>query len=184
MMSDGHQDLQDHYDILRLPHGARLEEVERAFQALEEEWRLCQSLPRFQIQEAYRFLSDPEKKAAYDAQRAPKEPAAPSRTRPMILGGILTVLFVIGGFVFPGFLLGGPERFNAGDVLVHTGGKGVLGRVLRVESSHHFPNAVRGRAYLIESNPREQRWYPAGDLERYYHRRPAMNVTSERVGGD
>ena len=148
-MPDGFLDLRGYYGILRLSPGASLEEVEQAHQDREEEWRRDRNVPRFQIQEAYRFLSDPENKSAYDAQCEPKaEP--PSKTRTMMLGGIMMFLFVIAGFVFPGFLLGGPEQFNAGDVLVHSREKGILGEVLMLESSHHFPNAVIGEAYLIE----------------------------------
>ena len=125
-MSDSPQDLQGYYAILQLTPGAGAEEVERAYQAMEAEWRQHQNVPRFQIQEAHRFLIDPERKAAYDAQRGPQaEP--PSKTRPLILGGVLMLLFVIAGFVFPGFLLGGTESFQAGDILVHSGGAGVVG---------------------------------------------------------
>jgi DnaJ-class molecular chaperone len=176
-MSDRGQDLQQHYTALRLCPGAGLKEVDEAYQALEAEWRRDQNVPRFQIQHAYRFLSDPEKKAAYDAQLGPKaEPS--SKNRRLILGGMLMFLFVFAGLIFPGFLLGVPQSFQAGDNLVHSGGKGILGAVLRFEQSHHFPNAVIGEAYLIESPAGERRWYPAGDLERYYQRQPAETVTS------
>ena len=148
-MPESFQDVRGYYAILRLPPGASLEEVEQAHQAREEEWRRDGNVPRFQIQEAYRFLNDPEKKSAYDALHGPEiKPLL--KTRTMMLGGIMMFLFVIAGFVFPGFLLGGPEQFNAGDVLVHSREKGILGEVLMLESSHHFPNAVIGEAYLIE----------------------------------
>lgn len=176
-MTKDPQDLQGHYAALRLPPGAGPEEVEQAYQAREEEWRRQQDVPRFQVQAAYRFLRDPENKAAYDALRGP-EAQPPSKRRPMILGGLMMFLFVIGGFVLPGFLLGVPPPFHAGDVLVHSNGKDVLGVVRRLESSHHFPNAMIGAAYLVESPNGEQRWYPAGDLDRHYHRRPAEIVTS------
>ncbi len=184
-MPESFQDMRGYYAILRLSPGASLEEVEQAHQAREEEWRRDPNVPRFQIQEAYRFLSDPENKSAYDAQRGP-EAEPPSKTRTMILSGIMMFLFVIAGFVFPGFLLGVPESFNAGDVLVHSRDKGTLGAVLKLESSHHFPNAMIAQAYLIESPAGEQRWYPAGDLERYYHRhrRPVETATSVLVGDD
>ena len=105
-------------------------------------------------------------------------------TRMLMLGGILMFLFVIAGFVFPGFLLGDPEPFHAGDVLVHSRGQGTLGAVIRLESSHHFPNAIIGEAYLIESPAGNRRWYPAGDLERYYNRQPATATTSVLAGDD
>ncbi len=182
-MPDRFQDPRGYYDILRLSPGASLEEIEQAHQALEQGWRRDRNIPRFQIQEAYRFLSDPENKSAYDAQRGPG-PKPPPKTRTMMLGGIMVFLFVIAGFVFPGFLLGGPEQFNAGDVLVHSNGKGTLGVVIMVQLSHHFPNAMIGEAYLIESPAGEQRWYPAGDLERYYHPQPAETATSMQVGDE
>ncbi len=182
-MPDRFQDVRGYYAILRLSPGASLEEVEQAHQDREEEWRRDRNVPRFQIQEAYRFLSDPENKSAYDAQRGPKaEP--PSKTRTMMLGGIMMFLFVIAGFVFPGFLLGVPEPFNAGDVLVHSRDNSILGAVIMLEASHHFSNAVIGEAYLIESPAGERRWYPTGDLERYYHRHPVETATSVLVGAN
>ncbi len=176
-MPEGFQDMRGYYAILRLSPGVSLEEVEQAYQALEEEWRSDRDVPRFQIQEAYRFLTDPENKSAYDAQCRPKV-ELPSKTRTIMLGGVMMLLLVIGGFVFPGFLLGGPEPFDAGDVLVHPNGKEVLGVVIMLELSHHFPNAMIGEAYLIESPAGERRWYPAGDLERHYHPQPVETATS------
>jgi len=173
-------DLQGHYAILRLTPGAGLKEVEQAYRAMEEEWRQHQDVPRFQIQEAYRVLSDPESKAAYDAQTEPLADQA-SSARPMILGGILVLLFFIGGFVFPGFLVGGPDSFNAGDVLLNTSGEAVFGKVLRLKSSHHFPNATISDAYLVELPNGEQRWYPASDLE-LHHLKTEEPARSVRVG--
>ncbi len=182
-MPESFQDIRGYYAILRLSPGASLEEVEQAHQALEEEWRRDGNVPRFQIQDAHRFLSDPENKSAYDALRgAQTEP--PSKTRTMMLSGIMMFLFVIAGFVFPGFLLGVPEPFNAGDVLVHSRDNSILGAVIMLEASHHFPNAVIGEAYLIEPPAGKQRWYPAGDLERYYHRQPMETATSVLVGAN
>ena len=182
-MSDDFQDLRGYYGILQLPPCASLAEVEQAYQAREEEWRSDQDVPRFQIQEAYRFLSDPENKSAYDAQCRSKV-ELPSKIRTIMLGGIMMFLFVIAGFVFPGFLLGGPEPFEPGDVLVRSNGKEVLGAVIMLDLSHHFPNAMVGEAYLIESPAGERRWYPAGDLERYYHPQPEETATSVLVGND
>ena len=110
-MPESFQDMRGYYAILRLSPSASVEEVEQAHQALEEEWRRDGNVPRFQIQEAYRFLSDAENKSAYDAQRGP-EAEPPSKTRTMMLSGIMMFLFVIAGFVFPGFLLGVPESFR------------------------------------------------------------------------
>lgn len=175
-MPDCPLDLKGYYAILRLTPGAGLEQVKQAYQEMEGSWRQNKDLPRFQIQEAYRFLSDPQAKAAYDAQCGPKA-GPPSKSRPMVLSGAMLFLVVVAGFISPGFLLGGPEPFHAGDILVHSGGKGILGTVRRLESSHHYPTAMIGEAYLIESPAGERRWYPAGDLERYYHRQSTVAVT-------
>ncbi len=150
--------MRGYYAILRLSPGASLEEVEQAHQDREEEWRRDRTVPRFQIQEAYRFLSDPENKSAYDAQRGP-EAEPPSKTRTMILSGIMMFLFGIAGFVFPGFLLGVPESFNAGAVLVHSRGKNAGTRRTiwsgTTISSHHkvSSNRTSARATNIDLPP-------------------------------
>ncbi len=180
-MPEDPQDSLEYYAILRLAPGAGLEKVQEAYEVMEAKWRQHRDVPRFRIQEAYRCLSDPDAKAAYDAQRGPTA-GPPSKTRPLALGGVMLFLLVVAGFIFPGFLLGGPEPFRAGDVLVHVNGRDVLGTVRRLESSHHYPNAMIGEAYLIESPTGERRWYPAGDLERYYLRRPVATVVSVGEG--
>jgi curved DNA-binding protein CbpA len=182
-MPESFQDIREYYAVLQLSPGVSLEEVEQAYQAREEEWRQDRNFPRFQIQEAYRFLSDPGNKSAYDALRGPEiKPLL--KTRTMMLGGILMFLFVIAGFVFPGFLLEDPEPFLVGDVLVHSRNEGILGTVLMLESSHRFRHAVIEEAYLVESPAGEQRWYPTGELERYYHRQPVETATSVLMGDD
>ncbi len=162
------EDPKGHYEALRLQPGAVPEEIERAYLSLLEEWRQCRSFSRFAVQEAYRFLSDPECKAVYDASARPGPPEPSLGRRSLALSAILLMLFLQAGFVFPGFLRAPPPPFHSGEVLARVYDQVTLGRVSRLEIYHRFPRGIVARAYLIRVPGGQERWYPARDLERHF----------------
>jgi curved DNA-binding protein CbpA len=166
-MAEARGDHKGYYATLRLEPGAGPEAIQRAYRSLEEEWRVDNSLPRFQIQEAYRFLTDPDEKARYDAHREVVQKAHPDMPF-WILAGALASLLVFAGFYFPGFLRSADPSFRAGDTLVRNSTQAPVGTVVRLESKHRFPNGVVGKAYLIELPDGERHWYPASDVESHH----------------
>lgn len=173
--SEFNADPRGHYETLRLPPGAELRDVERAYRSLEEEWRQCRSFSRFAVQEAYRCLRDPERKAVYDVgiRLEPPEPSASLRL--LILSGILLALLSHAGLVYPGFLRTGPPSFHPGDMLIRIHDQAALGEVSRQEIRHRFRRDISARAYLIRAAEGGERWYPAHELERHY--RPATQAS-------
>ena len=162
-------DLKGHYEALRLRLGAGPESVQHAYDSLLEEWRQCPTFSRFPVQEAYRVLSDPEKKADYDALcRGEEEEEVSTKLRSIVLSAILTILLLQVSFVFPGFLLPGPDWFHYGDVIVRSHDQAGLGEVIRREAAHRFPRGQVADAYLMGLKDGTERWYPARDLEMHY----------------
>jgi len=159
-----------HYEALRLQPAASPGEIAWAYRRREEEWRQCRSFSRFAVQEAYRYLSDPERKAAYDAGPRPGPPEPSASRRRLILSAILLTLVSHAGFISPGFLQAAPPRFHPGDVLIRSHDERTLGTVTRQEFKHRFPRSRISRAYLIRTAEGKGRWFPARELERHYRR--------------
>ncbi len=163
-----HGDIDGYYETLRLPAGADLTKVEKAYATLEAEWRDSQSVPRFQIQEAYRCLRDPQLKADYDARSQVQARSQVSQKRLVSLSSVMFGLFLVVGYVFPGYLLSGAQTFHSGDVLFQSLNQLRLGSIVRREPQHVFPNGQTNDAYLVRELDATERWYPAGDLERHF----------------
>jgi len=83
---------QDHYAVLELPTSATADEIERAYRAMRDTYR-SESLAlyslftdrdaatiRERIEEAYRVLSDPDQRRAYDVSSVGQDAAADPRS--------------------------------------------------------------------------------------------------------
>jgi hypothetical protein len=80
------------------------------------------------------------------------------------------ILLLFAGFVFPGFLRPSPPPYHSGDRLLQNSDGVFLGEVVRRQTAHRFPRGQVADAYLVRLPHGEERWYPAGDLERHYRK--------------
>jgi hypothetical protein len=179
----GHSDPRGYYAALGLSPGANEIEIGMAFRARKRaylERRI--SLDIKKVQAAYEILRNPAKRKAYDEGQveggAPLSVRLPAMSKlatgrrlwiaaaSILLLGAVLVLAKHGATVRGTFV-----RFEAGDALVdiHTGT--ALGQVTRVEAGHVFPNGGKTRAYQVDLETGESKWFPAKDLERNYSRR-------------
>jgi DnaJ-class molecular chaperone len=165
-------DARGYYKVLNAEPGASQEELDLAYGFLKYEAEKDGKAPDRKVQEAYDYLSDPAKKAAYDASGARvRDASETSGKRMLIFVGILVVLLLFAGFVFPGFLRPSPSPFHSGDQLVRESTGESLGQVVRREESHRFPGNVVGPGYLVRLSSGAEHWFPASDLERHYDAR-------------
>lgn len=115
------------------------------------------------IDEAYKVLRDPKKRAAYNMEGI--RGFEPLRS-PATL--VAAVVILIGIFVW----LWLPEirkrnkSFSTGQTLVETRTNRVFGEVIRFEARHEFPGGVTAPAYLVKLGEHgSERWFPAIDLQ-------------------
>ena len=167
-MARNPRDPNGYYDVLNISPGANSAEVQLAYTFLKNAWQKRRGLPRGRIKEAYECLSDPDTKRDYDEKARRGGGAAPERVRLIASIVLAVVLLAFGGFVFPGFLLPAPEPFELGDQVVSRVDAEPLGRVMKIEIGHRFPNGGVGDAYQLQLSQGGQAWFPTGDLERNY----------------
>lgn len=165
------RDPKGYYQVLNLSPGASSAEVKLAYTFLKNAWRTNRKLPRARIKEAYDCLTDPASRREYDSPSRRGGGPGPEQLRLTGAVILLAALLGFGGFVFPGFLIPGPDAFEAGDRLVSAVGETSLGEILRSEAVHVFPGGRTGEAYLVRLSVGGERWFPASDLERNYRRR-------------
>ena len=164
------QDSRGYYKTLNLEPGTGIEEVHLAYGFLKYEWENEGTSPDRKVQEAYECLSDPARKAAYDARGGARLSSGSSRQRTAIFFSLLAALLLFAAFVFPGFLRPKPAPFSAGDHLVRESSGALLGEIVRREEFHRFPQGKVGAGYLVRLSAGEERWFPAHDLERHYRK--------------
>jgi curved DNA-binding protein CbpA len=154
----------DYYNVLRVGHNASRKDIEKAYERLVKESRYDSSIDRSAIETAYRVLSDIATKAQYDSRQTLKtkrQARANKRTSRFNFHAILNwltlqhLLWILGVTVMImamfywsryGYVL---QEFHAGDVLFERTTKSKYGRILRVDSQHHFGNTVE-KAYQIQ----------------------------------
>lgn len=147
----------NYYQVLRISPNSTQMEIDRAYHKLAKESRFDSSMSRKDIETAYRILSDPTKKALYDAALAEDTKKTTTKIKkqrqPMGMDRMITflaVLVVIVCLFFGyryGYLL---KSFSAGDVLVYTATGKVIGTVIGEQDGHSF-GGVSKDAYLIRT---------------------------------
>lgn len=161
-------DARGYYKLLNLEPGSGIEEVRLAYRFLKYAWEKEGSAPHRKVNEAHACLGDRKRKALYDAQRG--DMADPARYRDFVYTVLLVVLIAFAALVFPGFLKPSLKPFGSGDRLNRTSTGFFFGEVVRREQSHKFPKGQTYPGYLVRLPDGEQRWYPASDLERHFHK--------------
>ena len=169
-MARDSRDPKGYYALLNLSPNASEAEVRLAYTFLKIAWGMNRKLNRAKIKEAYDCLSDADRCLEY--RTAGKKKRGSPGNRVYVFGGSLAlVLFLVGAFVFPGFLIPAADPFRSGDRLLHAGDMAPLGEVVRMEAGHRFANGLAGNAYLIRMEDGTERWFPTIDLERHYQKR-------------
>jgi curved DNA-binding protein CbpA len=161
-------DSRGYYKLLNLEPGSDVEEVKLAYGFLKYECEKEGAKPDRKLVEAYACLSDENRKAAYDTLRGNVVGSTQKRLRGYSV--LLVILFVFAAFIFPGFLKPSPDSYNSGDRLVRTSDGSFFGQIVRREQFHAFPNDKVAGGYLVRLPGGEERWYPASDLERHFHK--------------
>jgi curved DNA-binding protein CbpA len=170
----------DLYQVLRVSVNASNKEIVQAYQRLIKECRYNTQLNRKDIELAYRILTNPKQKAAYDAKlesstRRTEVSQKKERKRrklphlenselrkKFILIGILLFVTLIFYLVRYAFLW---KEFEEGDILYHKQTKSRYGRILKYEENHNFGKYV-GDAYFVETD-KGQQWVPDDIVESY-----------------
>jgi curved DNA-binding protein CbpA len=173
----------DYYQLLRVSSQASTKEIEEAYQRLIKESRYDATIDLRDVHNAYRILSDPKHKAAYDnlvrakedrntaytatVKRKRKIPRQWKVNRKQLLLALLVLLIITAGyyaFRF-GYVL---KNFTEGDVLYINDTNQRVGVVLRHEIEHNF-GAFHESAYLIHTDHGDV-WYPATQLKMRCHK--------------
>ena len=165
----------NYYQILGVSPSATQVEIDRAYQKLVKEARFNASMNRKDIETAYRLLSDPTKKALYDAAlsedsrkvtrklRQEKEAAGFefSQSKRLVVLTVLTIAALVLFYLHYGYLL---QSFSVGDVLVTKNDGKVFGTVMQTESGHMF-GSIAADAYLIQMEKGNQVWIPKDSVK-------------------
>jgi len=163
-----HRDSQRFYKALGVQPDATPEQIQLAFEALEES--TPQAAPAWQrISRAYEVLKHPESRRLYD--RVETKPEVVRRrlftfslndVRLLVVCGVLLVGIL--GFVWVPLYGSRLRSFSPGDALVTVKGD-PFGTVVRSEDIHRFPGGSTSAAYLIQLGSGELRWYPMNDIK-------------------
>lgn len=168
----------DLYDRLRVSSTATQLEVDRAYHKMIKEADYDASINKKEVDEAYKTLGDPTKRALYDAalQEEGKrvyavkkktvkaaEIVAAYKRRILWLTGIAAVLLLVTAtFLFFrfGYLL---KSFEAGDKVYTKTGQ-YYGKVVRMEKAHVFAADSKKDAYLLDTTYGPV-WFPADQMK-------------------
>lgn len=156
-----------YYRILRVAPDATEEQIQLAYEHLEEMAPERRGASWTEIMRAYMVLMDKAARRAYDAlDTAPrKRPRKQLLNDARLLAVCVVLIVAIVGFVWVPLYGDRFRTFSPGDRLVTVSGR-PFGTVVKSEERHIFPGASPAPAYLIETEPsRELRWFPAADIK-------------------
>jgi len=171
----------DHYQILRLSRTASRTEIDNAFHRLMKEADYDSTLNASAIQNAYKVLSDPQRKAAYDnrekektvrLQAAEKVKAKTQKAEEIGLKTLIKIFVVLFAVVIAfsiyrfGYLL---KTFSQGDVLYFNESNRRVGTIIAIENSHVFAPGVVRDAYLIQVDGDRRIWWTQKDAKSRCH---------------
>jgi len=167
-----HRDSQGFYRTLGVPIDASTEEIQRAYERMEEMPPGLRSCTMGQLSRAYSVLMDEACRRSYD--QIEMAPRSTGRTRKrkggfladprVLVAGIVLLVGILTFVWYP--LYGGRLRsFSPGDRLVDLHGA-AFGVVVEMDETHAFPGGISVPAYLVEmSSSKELRWFPAEDIK-------------------
>ena len=173
----------DYYQLLRVTSQASTKEIEEAYQRLMKESRYDSTIDLRDVHTAYRILSDPKQKAAYDNLQRAKENrntayAATIKRRKratrhwkfnrkqLLISLVVLLIITAAYYTFRfGYVL---NEFTVGDVLYINDTNKRVGTLLQYEVEHNF-GAFRESAYLIHTDHGDI-WYPATQIKMRCHK--------------
>ncbi len=172
-----HRDSKGYYRLFGLQPDASEDQIQLAYEAIEEMPIVERGASWTEITRAYSVLMEPGARRAYDAVET--RPETRPVTRPLrirqqrsftlndtrLLAACCVLLVGILAFVWYPLYGSRFRSFTAGDALVTTQGS-PFGKVVQSVESHTFPAGGSAPAYLIELNgSRELRWFPMSDIK-------------------
>jgi len=172
----------DYYQLLKISSTATKKDIEAAYQRLVKESNYDSSIDRVMVDTAYRILSNPKQKAAYDSIKEKREhgaaayaatvkrrktPVEWNQNKLLILAGILFVIAI----VYYGFRFGHAfKSFSVGDTVYMSETHEKVGTIVRIEV-HNF-GKLEETGYLIQG-PDGNKWFAAGEVkQRCYKHSP------------
>ena len=172
----------DYYQLLKISSTATKKDIEVAYQRLIKESDYDSTIDRVMVDTAYRILSNPKQKAAYDSIKEKREHGAAAyaatvkrrktavewnQNKLLILATILLVVAV----VYYGFRFGHVFKdFSVGDTIYMSETHEKVGTIVRVED-HNF-GKFHATGYLIQG-PDGAKWFIAGEVkQRCYRQSP------------
>lgn len=169
-----HRDSQGFYRTLGVPIDATRDEIQRAYERLEEMPPGLRSCTMGQLSRAYSVLMDEACRRSYDQIEMAPRPTTTGRRKkkpkgflsdPRVLVACIVLLVCIFGFVWYPLYGSRLRSFSPGDRLVDLQGA-AFGVVVEVDETHSFPGGASSPAYLVElSSSGELRWFPAADIK-------------------
>jgi len=163
-----HRDSQGFYRALGVQPDATPEQIQLAYEALEELTSPHSGPLWIRITRAYDVLKSPESRRLYDNVETRPQIVRRRRlfslndVRLLVVCGVLLVGIL--GFVWVPLYGDRFRSFSPGDALIALKGES-FGTVVRTEDPHTFPSGSVAPAYLIQLNSGELRWYPMNDVK-------------------
>jgi hypothetical protein len=172
-MPGPHRDGKGYYRLLQVALDASEEEIQLAYERIEELPDSARGAAWSEITRAYSVLKNQASRNAYDRmETGPLHTTVRRRratrlnlnnARVLIVCGVLMVGIL--GFVWVPLYGSRFRTFTAGDALVTTQGA-PFGTVVKSEEDHTFPTGVSSGAYLVSVHGTgELRWFPMNDIK-------------------
>lgn len=167
-MPGPHRDSKRYYRALQVEPDASEDQIQLAYERLEETSPGQRGASWSQIARAYAVLINPAARRAYD-QLERQRPRASHHRRMLNDARLLAVCAVllvgILGFVWVPLYGSRLRSFSPGDALVTMQGQ-PFGTVVKTEERHTFPTGLSAPAYLVAVHGSgDLRWFPMNDLK-------------------
>jgi hypothetical protein len=167
-MPTPHRDSKGYYRLLQVETGATREQIQLAYERLEEMSPAQRGGGWSEITRAYSVLINPAARRAYDQVETQRLRV---RRRPQVLNDVrllvACVVLLVGilGFVWVPLYGSRLRSFSPGDALVTRHGS-PFGTVVKTEERHTFPTGLSAPAYLVAVHGSgDLRWFPMNDVK-------------------
>lgn len=164
----------DYYQLLRITPSASKKDIDEAYHRLVKESNYDSSIDRIMVDTAYRILSNPKQKAAYDSIKDKREKGIAAYAATMSrrkeekwtaqkLVKLAAVLLVI-AVIYYAFRFGHSfKSFDVGDTVYLSETHQKMGTIVQIEAEHNFGN-MKEPAYLIRG-PQGTNWFPEVEVK-------------------
>jgi curved DNA-binding protein CbpA len=165
-----HRDSKGYYRVLQIACDATDDEIQLAYEWLEELPPPQRKATWSQITRAYSVLKNHDARRAYDRletqpMRLRRRSSLPSLNDARLLVACIVLFVGIVGFVWVPLYGSRFRSFSPGDALVTTQGA-PFGKIVKTEDQHIFPTGTSAPAYLVALHGSDElRWYPMADIK-------------------